>query len=315
MTALVQFDSVRKRYGSRTVIDDLSFSVGAGGVTGLLGPNGAGKSTAMRLMLSIAHADGGSIALFGCAPGSAGYRKAIRRVGALVEEPALYDNASGRDNLELQAVGLGISRRDPRLGRLLDQVGLSARGGDRVKKYSLGMRQRLALALALVNEPELVILDEPTNGLDPAGVVEIRELVRALPAAGTTVLVSSHVLAEIQRTADHLVIIDQGRLVADGTIDDVIAGAGSTGYVVRIPEPQRVAAIAALQSAGLSAGVEADGSLLVSGEIGSGSQIARALAAADLYPDELRQRGIDLEAAFLSVTGGATGDTGSAARS
>ncbi|MDO8795672.1 MAG: ATP-binding cassette domain-containing protein [Vicinamibacterales bacterium] len=310
MSQLVQFEGVTKRYGSRTVIDNLSFSVDERGVTGLLGPNGAGKSTAMRLLLSVARANAGRISLFGAAPGTAEYRRAIHRVGAHVEEPALYDNASGRANLELQAVSLGISRRDPRIARLLDQVGLSARGGDRVKKYSLGMRQRLGLALALVNEPELVILDEPTNGLDPAGVVEIRELIRSLPAGGTTVLVSSHVLAEIQRTADHLVIIDQGWLVADGTVAEVLAGADRSGHLVRVADTQRTVAAAALEAIGLIVAADDDGMLVVTGEISGGAQIARALAVADVYPDELRPRGNDLEAAFLRITGGVSGDTG-----
>ncbi len=309
MKPLVNFDAVSKRYGSRTVIDRLSFSVPEGSVTALLGPNGAGKTTAMRLLLGIAHGDGGSISLLGTAPGREGFRDAVRRIGALVEEPALYSNASAEANMRIQAASLGMSDRDPRIGALISQVGLSTRAGDRVKKYSLGMRQRLGLALALVNQPQLVILDEPTNGLDPAGVVEIRELIRALPAQGTTVLVSSHLLAEVQKTADRAVIIDQGRLVSEGPIADLMAGVQQdTGYLVRVPREQYQAAVGALQAAGYGVAAERDGALVVTGEIDRGARVAYALSTAGVLPDELRPRAADLETAFLNITGGGTTD-------
>lgn len=303
MTRLVQFNDVTKRYGARLALDNLSFGVDESGVTALLGPNGAGKTTAMRLLLGIARASAGQISLLGSTPGGGNFHDAIRRVGALVEEPSLYSNASARANLEIHAVGLGLKRRDPRIAQLLDQVGLSTRATDRVKKYSLGMRQRLGLALALVNEPELVILDEPTNGLDPAGVVEIREMIRALPALGTTVLVSSHLLSEVQKTADHVVIIDQGRLVTDGSIGDVLAGTQQAGFLLRVPNEQIDAAVAALNSAGLQAAAEDDGALSVTGQIDRGARVAYHLALAGIYPDELRPRGADLETAFLAITG------------
>lgn len=308
MTDLVTFNNVTKRYGSRTVIDSLSFSVGTGSVTGLLGPNGAGKSTAMRVLLGIAHANGGRAELFGIAPGEHGYRDALHRAGAHVEEPALYANASARANLQIHAAGLGISRKDPRINQMLDQVGLASRGGDKAKKYSLGMRQRLGLAIALVNDPELVILDEPTNGLDPAGVVEIRELIRSLPGRGTTVLVSSHLLAEVQKTADHLVIIDNGKLVMDGTIADAIAGAATSSYLLRVGETERTTATGILQQLGFTVAIDQSGLMLIAGEIQRGSQISHALAEADIYLEELRPQEVDLEAAFLNMTGSASGD-------
>ncbi|MBI5310125.1 MAG: ATP-binding cassette domain-containing protein [Actinobacteria bacterium] len=309
MTALVHFDNVSKRYGSRTVIDSLSFSVRPGSVTGLLGPNGAGKSTAMRLLLGIAHANAGRAALFGQSAGDRGFRDALHRCGALIEEPSLYANASGRANLEIQAAALGIKRRDPRLDRMLELVGLSGRAGDKTKKYSLGMRQRLGLAIALLNDPELVILDEPTNGLDPAGVVEIRELIKSLPASGTTVLVSSHLLSEVQKTADHVVIIDRGRLVRDDTVDGLLATAGSNGgFVLRVNDSHRAAAVSALAAKGLTADFSADGSILVTGEITAGSQISQTLAEAGVYLDELSPQSADLEAVFLGMTGTSSGD-------
>ncbi|MFY9487608.1 MAG: ATP-binding cassette domain-containing protein [Solirubrobacterales bacterium] len=310
MASLVNFENVSKRYGSRTVIDSLSFNVETGSVTGLLGPNGAGKSTAMRVLLGIARSSGGRASLFGTSAGQAGFGDALRRTGAHVEEPALYANATGRGNLELHAVSLGIGRKDPRIGRMLDQVGLSSRSSDRAKKYSLGMRQRLGLALALLNEPELVILDEPTNGLDPAGVVEIRELIRSLPGQGTTVLVSSHVLAEVQKTADHLVIIDRGKLVMDGTVDDAIAGAATGGHLVRVDDRQRTAATGALQAQGFTVAIDQTGQMLITGEIENGAQISRALAEAGIYLHELHPQQVDLEAAFLGMTGSHSGDVG-----
>ncbi|MBI4897249.1 MAG: ATP-binding cassette domain-containing protein [Actinobacteria bacterium] len=314
MQPLVSFDTVSKRYDSRAVIDQLSFSVPEGSVTALLGPNGAGKTTAMRLLLGIARGDGGSISLLGAAPGGGGFHDAVRRTGALVEEPALYANASAESNMRIQAASLGMSDHDPRIGALLGQVGLSARASDRVKKYSLGMRQRLGLALALVNVPQLVILDEPTNGLDPAGVVEIRELIRSLPAQGTTVLVSSHLLAEVQKTADRAVIIDGGRLVSEGPIADLMADAQQdTGYLVRVPREQHPAAVGALQTAGYTVAVEPDGALLVSGEIDRGARVAYALSTAGVLPDELRPRAADLETAFLNITGGNVAAAGAAA--
>lgn len=303
MAPLIQFEHVTKRYGRHTVIDDLSFSVRESSVTALLGPNGAGKTTAMRLLLGIARVDGGRASLFGHAAGDPEFRAALHRCGALIEEPALYANASARDNLRIHAAGLGISRGDPRIDRMLDSVGLSARASDRVKKLSLGMRQRLALALALLNDPQLVILDEPTNGLDPAGVVEMRELIRSLPARGTTVLISSHLLSEVQKTADDVVIIDRGRLVREATTAAIIAEPGADRFVVRVPDSERRAAAEALRAGGLSVEETADDGLLVTGDVRSGSRVSRLLAAAGVYPEELYPQQVDLEEAFLQITG------------
>lgn len=308
MSDLIEFSAVSKRYGSRVAVDSLSFCVREGSVTGLLGPNGAGKSTAMRLLLGIARADAGRATLFGAGTGDTGFRDALHRCGALIEEPSLYANASGRGNLEIQAAALGISRRDPRLDRMLEMVGLSSRSSDTAKKYSLGMRQRLALAIALVNDPELVILDEPTNGLDPAGVVEIRELIKSLPASGTTVLVSSHLLSEVQKTADHVVIIDQGRLVRDDTVEGLIAAAGSDGgFRVRVHPSYLQAAMAALSAKGFNVADGGDGSITVSGEIAAGWQISQPLAEAGVFLDELSPQTADLESAFLQMTGPGAG--------
>jgi len=303
--SLLTFESVSKSYGSNKAVDGLSFSVPERSVVGLLGPNGAGKSTAMKIVLGLASANSGEVSLFGASPGSAAFAAAVRRTGSHIETPALYERASARGNLEIHAAGHGISRRDPRIDRVLETVGLSARSGDRVKSFSLGMRQRMSLAIAILHEPELVILDEPTNGLDPAGVVEIREVIRSLPERGMTVLVSSHVLSEIERPVDEVVIIRDGRLVTEGPIDEVI-GAGAGALLVRVPAGMGEAASGALAAAGFAG--RADGDVLRVEPSGKpGSAIAEALASAGVFPDELRPDGTSLEDVFLQLTADSPG--------
>jgi ABC-2 type transport system ATP-binding protein len=219
---VISFTNVTKRYGGRLVLDDVSFDVPAGGVVGLVGPNGAGKTTAIRLLLGLARPSAGEVRLLGARAGSREHRDALRRVGALVEGPALYRSATARANLAIQAAALGLADDRRRIDELLDLVGLADRADDRVRTYSLGMRQRLGIALTLVGSPRLLILDEPTNGLDPRGIVEIRELVRRLPERGATVLVSSHLLAEVELMSDSVVVMDHGRLVAQGPLEPLL---------------------------------------------------------------------------------------------
>ncbi|MEI6446316.1 MAG: ATP-binding cassette domain-containing protein [Actinomycetes bacterium] len=301
-TPMLNFESVTKRYGNRKAVDGLSFSVPAESVVGLLGPNGAGKSTAMKMVLGLAQATSGEINLFGCTPGSSGFADAVRRTGSHIETPALYERASARQNLEIHGAAFGIGRRDPRIAATLETVGLSDRSGDKVKNFSLGMRQRMSLATAILHEPELVILDEPTNGLDPSGVVEIREVIRSLPDRGMTALVSSHVLGEIEKTVDHVVIIRNGQLVKEGSIDSLTEGDDET-LLVRMPEGQSQLGCDALNAVGYTAAVGSDGVLRVNPHGRPGSSIAHTLAQANLYPDELRsERGRSLESVFLELT-------------
>ncbi|MGD9573009.1 MAG: ATP-binding cassette domain-containing protein [Thermoleophilia bacterium] len=302
MGTLARFDGATKRYGSRTVVDDLTFDVAEGSVTGLLGPNGAGKSTAIRLLLGIAGLTGGSCELLGAEPGGRGFRAAVRGTGSLIEAPSLYANATARGNLEIWAVSRGMRRTDPRIGRVLEQVGLAGRGDDRAKNFSLGMRQRLGIAMAIVHEPQLVILDEPTNGLDPAGTVEIRELIRSLPSRGATVLVSSHVLGEVQKTVDHVVIIAAGRLRTSRPMSDFLAEMSGDEFTVVLAPDAWERGRAALAAAGLQVEEAGQGTLHVTGEP-RGSAIAKALADAGVYPDELHHRESSLEEAFLALTG------------
>jgi ABC-2 type transport system ATP-binding protein len=296
---LASFEGVTKRYGARTVVDDLSFTVEEGSVTGLLGPNGAGKTTAIRMLLGIAGVTGGTCTLLGAKPGGHGFREAVRQTGSLIESPSIYGNASALDNLKIWAVSRGVSPRDPRIGRVLDRVGLAGRGRDRAKNFSLGMRQRLGIGMAMLLEPRLVILDEPTNGLDPAGTVEIRELIRSLPARGTTVLVSSHLLSEVQKMADHAVIIAAGRLRAAGSMAALLGGSGDGAFEVSLAPGALERGRAALAGLGLQSDL-VDGMVRVRGA-DSGAQISRALGEAGVYPEELHRHDTSLEEAFLKI--------------
>ena len=298
-SSVLNFDSVTKSYGSRRAVDELCFEVAERTVTGLLGANGAGKSTTMKLLLGLAAPNSGSIELFGERQGTAGFASAVRRTGSHIELPALYERATARQNIAIQGAGFGIGQRDPKIDAVLETVGLSSRSSDKVKSFSLGMRQRMSLALALVHEPELVILDEPINGLDPEGVVEMRELIRSLPSRGMTALVSSHVLDEIERTVDEIVIIREGKLIAEGPIASIIT---TSGIVLRVPAGNGDAAIAALSSAGITATSFENGDIRVDSGDQPGSVVAKLLADAGVYPDELRPQTADLESVFLDLT-------------
>ena len=302
---VLSFQGVSKSYGSVRAVDDLSFDVAEQSVTGLLGPNGAGKSTVMKMALGLARAKAGEIELFGARPRTRAFRPAVRRTGSQIELPALYDRVSARKNLEIHGAGFGIRRRDPWIDQVLDMVGLSSRSQDRVKGYSMGMRQRLNLGLALLNRPEFVILDEPVNGLDPAGVVEVRELIRSLPAGGVTVLVSSHLLDEIERTVDRVVIIREGRLVTEGAIGEIV----SSGYtLVRVAKRDARDAVDVLTAYGFGASAGEGGQLRIDTAGRPASDVAKALADAGIYPSELRPEHNDLESAFLGLVDGGGGD-------
>ncbi len=302
MPSLATFENVNKRYGDAVVVDDLTFEIPEGSVTGLLGPNGAGKTTSIRILLGLARAGAGDVSLLGVRPGTPGFAPAVRQVGSLIEGPALYARATARDNMRIEAAARGLAVGRAAIDDLLDFVGLGDRADRRAGTFSLGMKQRLGLALALVGSPRLVVLDEPTNGLDPAGIVEIRRLIARLPERGTTVLVSSHLLSEVQLMCDRATIIDRGRLVADGTIDDLLAGNGAGGYSVAVAEHEATQAADVLGRAGLSATVESGGALSVAGDIADGSDISRPLAQAGIYVRHLQSRGASLEEVFLALT-------------
>src|SRR3954463_2283650 len=238
MAAVIEIEGLRKEYrrrrGGRSVaVDGLDLSVPEGSVYGFLGPNGSGKPTTIRSLLGLVRPTAGKVRLLG-ADVPRGLPSVIGRVGAIVESPALFPTMSGRENLRLLA-GMGSADRG-RVDQVLEQVGLTERADDLVRKYSLGMRQRLGLAAALLEDPALVVLDEPANGLDPAGIRQVRELLRGLGREGRTVFVSSHILAEVEHTCDIVAILRHGRCVASGTVESVLASAGPSGWLVKVDD-------------------------------------------------------------------------------
>lgn len=302
MSALATFENLTKRYSTGAAVDDLSFEVAEGQVCGLLGPNGAGKTTAIRVLLGLARPTSGSTTLLGVSPSDPGFGDAVRKVGTLIEGPALFARATARQNVQIEADALGLSRSRAKIDDLLVLVGLKDRADTRCGSFSLGMKQRLGLAISLMGDPRLVVLDEPTNGLDPAGIVEIRQLIEKLPERGTTVLVSSHLLAEIQLMCDRAAILQRGRLIADGTISELINGGGRTGYSVRVDPSLAEKAAVTLRRAGMDSVPKDAGVLDVTGGIGNGTAISRPLAEAGIYVWELTPAKADLEQAFLRLT-------------
>jgi len=291
-----------KSYGDRPAVTDLDLEVRRGEVFGFLGPNGAGKTTTIRMALGLIRPTSGRVEILGGDVQTDGGR-VLPRVGALVEAPALYLYLSGRDNLKAFAGVLG-GVPGPRLDEVLDLVGLAARQRDRVRSYSLGMKQRLGVATALLNDPDLLVLDEPANGLDPAGIVEMRDLLRQLAAGGKTVFISSHVLAQVQQICDRVAIIDQGRLARIAPVADLLSGHGE--FVVRLGHPVSALALVKAQPWGHSARLE-DGALVTPSPSGRGRELMQFLAAAGHWPDVVRERQQSLEEIFLSLTGSHNG--------
>jgi len=216
---VVETAGLTKRFGDRTVVRDVELQVPRGSAFGYLGPNGAGKTTLIRMLLGLTGATAGSMRLLGL-PVPDRRAEALSRVGAIVEEPRFHAFLSGRENLAIVAAARGPEAAT-RIDGALDRVGLTRRADDRVRTYSLGMRQRLGIARCLLAEPELLILDEPMNGLDPAGIEEFRFLIRSLVAEGRTVMLSSHLLDEVEKTCDAVAIVDRGRIVVQGTIAEL----------------------------------------------------------------------------------------------
>ena len=275
----------------------MDLTVEAGGVFGFLGPNGSGKTTTIRLLLGLARPDAGTVKLLGRSV-PAELPSVIGRVGALVETPLFFPAFSGRRNLSLLAQASNIGQA--RVEEMLELVGLRARAADRVKGYSLGMKQRLGIAAALLKNPELLILDEPGNGLDAAGIREVRELIKRLGATGVTVLLSSHQLGEVQQVCDRVAIMSRGEVIASGSVADLLAS-GTTGDVrVRLADPE--AGRAALVRAGFAVSSMDDAWRV--GRVGDPALITKTLAEAGLYLTELSPIGADLESVFLDITAG-----------
>jgi ABC-2 type transport system ATP-binding protein len=301
MTSVIETEGLRKEYrrlrGGRTMaLDGLDLSVPEGGVFGFLGPNGAGKTTTIRCLLGLVRPTAGRCHLLGTPPGPE-LSRVIGRVGSIVETPALYPRFSGRRNLQLLARLAGVGPRA--VDDMLDRVGLSGRADHQVKTYSLGMKQRLGIAAALLKDPSVLILDEPANGLDPAGIKEVRDLIRNLGAEGRTVFVSSHQLPEVQQMCDRVAILSRGRTVATGSVNEVLEHGRPRGLVVRLADLQ--AGLDALTAARIEATLDGD-ALLVAVPPEEAARVTETLARKRLFLTELRPKEVSLETVFLELT-------------
>ncbi len=298
-------ERLTKRFGSRTVVDAVSFAVPAGTVTGLVGPNGAGKTTIMGMLLGLVRPTSGEAWVLGAPVAErAAY---LPRVGSLIESPAFHPAVSGVDNLRALAILAGHPH--DAVDDLIDLVGLHGRGGDRYGNYSLGMKQRLGIAAALIGDPDLIILDEPTNGLDPVGMQDVRRLVRDIGDQGKTVIVSSHLLAELEAVCDWLIVVDQGGLVHCGPVEELGAGSDDV-LVVGAGRDHREQLAAVIRRLGRDGVVhdEGAGSLRVAlapaeDAYALAATINREAHASGVVLNELQHVRADLEARFLSLVG------------
>jgi ABC-2 type transport system ATP-binding protein len=294
---VVATDRLTKRYGDRLAVDSVDLTVRRGEVYGFLGPNGAGKTTTLRMLLGLVRPSAGAATVLGAAPGS---RTAVAGTGALIEGPGFYPYLSGRDNLRV----LARYRRlpDAAVDAVLARVDLTARGGDSFTSYSLGMKQRLGVAGALLGDPPLLVLDEPTNGLDPAGMAGMRELLVDVAAGGQTVILSSHLLAEVQEICDRVGVISGGRLLAESTVADL---RGAAAVVLRAEPLDRALAVA-MRVVGDDAVALVDDGRAVRLEGGAPAvpALTRELVAEDVEVREIRTVERSLEEVFFEMTGG-----------
>jgi len=290
--------ALSKAYGKRLAVDHLDLQVDRGELFGFLGPNGAGKTTTIRMALGLIAPTNGSVEILGLEVRH-NRSKVLPRVGALVESPALYGYLSGRNNLRAFGDLLG-GVPAKRIDEVLDIVSLTGRDKDKVKTYSMGMKQRLGLAVALLNDPDLLILDEPANGLDPAGIVEMRDLLRALSAEGKTVFVSSHVLSEVQQICTRVAIINHGKLIRLAPVTELLDAPGE--FEIKVDSPDAVVVALRLQPWGQEARVE-HGLVISRAPEGRGRELIAFLVQNGHQPDSVAERQRDLEDIFLSLTG------------
>ncbi len=295
---VVETAGLTKRYGQILAVDSLTLEVPRGGVFGLLGPNGSGKTTTMGMLLGLLKPTSGSMRLLGQGVDEA-HRQILRRIGAIVETPAFFPYLSGRANLQYFQ---GISRRGSpdEIDRLLKLVDLEGRAKSKFSTYSLGMKQRLGIAYVLLGDPELVFLDEPTNGLDPAGMAEVRDLIKSLGTEGRTVVLSSHLLHEVEQVCDRVAILSRGKLIIQGNVKDLLRQQGA----VRLKTTDDVSARQALAALSWVTGVAVDdGYIVATAPPERSGDISRALAKHDVYVTEMAPVRLSLERFFLEVTG------------
>ncbi|GAA0405150.1 multidrug ABC transporter ATP-binding protein [Acrocarpospora corrugata] len=294
MESNIEVTGLRKRFGAVTALDGMTFTVAAGKITGFVGPNGAGKSTTMRVILGLDAADEGRV-LIGGQPYRA-LRRPLRHVGALLDAAALQPSRTGRDHLLWLAHSQGLTAK--RVDAVAGQVGLGAAARRRAGGYSLGMRQRLGIAAALLGEPRVLLLDEPFNGLDPDGIVWIRDLLASLAADGRAVLVSSHLMSELQGVADHLVVAGRGRVVADASVADLIAAASGDRVLLRTAA--RPEAMTVLAEAGATVAVTGRDTLTVAGL--AAERVVALLTAHAVPFAEVAGHRATLEEAYMELT-------------
>lgn len=296
--------NLSKHYGNRLAVNNLNLEVRRGEIFGFLGPNGAGKTTTIRMALGLIAPTSGSVEILGLDVATQ-RANVLPRVGALVETPALYLYLSGRDNLRAVASVLGGVPK-ARIDAVLELVGLSVRQKDRVRTYSLGMKQRLGVAMALLQDPDVLVLDEPANGLDPAGIVEMRDLMHRLSAEGKTVFISSHLLPEVQQICTRVAIINLGKLVTEATVEELTSRHGE--FAVTLDRAEQALALIQAQAWGRDAHLDADGTLITPAPGERGRELNLFLVKAGFAPDTITQATQDLEQVFLHLTNGGSGE-------
>ena len=301
---VLRTNNLSKQYCKRLVVDNLNLAVRRGEIFGFLGPNGAGKTTTIRMLFGLITPTAGSVHILG--HDVAAYRaQVLPRVGALIETPALYLYMSGRSNLRAIASVLG-GVPEQRLDTVLELVGLLGRDRDPVRTYSLGMKQRLGVAIALLQDPDLLILDEPANGLDPAGIVEMRDLLHRLSAEGKTVLISSHMLSEVQQICTRVAIINHGKLITETPVHELLSSQGR--YTVKLERALEALELIQHQPWGKEAELAGADSLVTLAPNGRGRDLNLFLVNAGFAPDSLAQTTQDLEQIFLQLTNASAGD-------
>lgn len=293
---ILQTHNLSKQYGDVLAVDDISLPVHRGELFGFLGPNGAGKTTTIGMALGLIHASAGSIELFG-QPVTPGQTLPLRQVGSLVGAPSLIPYLSGRANLNLVA-RLHSDVDERRVAEVLDMVGLTAAAGRKTSGYSTGMKQRLGLAIAMLHRPSLIILDEPTNGLDPAGMREVRQLLRALAEEGVTVFLSSHLLHEVEQICDRIAVLHQGRIVKEGSVQELL---GQRQQIVRVRVALPARATEVLQTLPGVTTITANGAYVE--VIGATSEaVISHMVGQGVVPSEVTTEKSDLESLFLELT-------------
>ncbi len=298
----VETHGLSKRFKENVAVDGVDLRVPRGSAFGYLGPNGAGKTTLIRVLLGLTHADAGTMSLLGYAVPR--HRDAaLARVGAIVDEPRFHGHLTGRQNLQILAAAREPEAKN-RIGPALERVGILHRADDRVTKYSMGMRQRLGVAACLIGDPELLILDEPMNGLDPAGMQDMRDMILSLVAEGRTVVLSSHLLDEVERTCDAVAIVDRGKIIRQGPISELLAGS-STVLEIECSEPEKAGALLDRTTIGVRVEIGAVGLAITLPEGTDRSVIAevnRVLVEGGIAVYRLQQLQTSLESWFLQVT-------------